>query len=151
MNNNTPNRSAEDLGIPGPYAQVKVIDGLKNERFAIRGNILAALAAQAGHVNPHRLSSAARISYQTARRYLINPGTDLKNEPKAIDLETFFDILIDGIGLSWVELAELPFGAIFALLVDETYIGKDLIISPSLVSQRTAELNQGQEEDHVGR
>ena len=136
MNKDTPtNPAAERLGVPGPVPQVRIVEGLEADRFAIRGDIILRLAKRAGRENPHQISAAAGTAYQTARRYLIAPGTDLEKEPKAIDLEKLFAILIKGAGLTWEDLAVLPFGAIFAVLTDETAIATELVIRPGLINK----------------
>lgn len=101
--------------IPGPYAQIYVSHQIGRTRLALRGDVLERIAEHFGRENPHQVSRKAGVSYKTARRYLADPAEITDEENKALDLETFADIIIDGVGLSWEELADLPFGMIFAI------------------------------------
>jgi hypothetical protein len=69
-----------------------------------------ALLAHSGLANTHQLSLRARISAQTAYKYIEN-----SEEVKAVDCATLLAILIDGLGLTPDQVLDLRVGDLFEI------------------------------------
>jgi len=68
------------------------------------------LLARSGLANTHQLSLRARISAQTAYKYINSP-----EEIKAVDCATLVAILMDGLALTSAQVLDLRIGDIFEI------------------------------------
>lgn len=97
-------------------------------RLVLRGDIIRQIAEDHGRANPHQISKASRLSYASARRYTIDPASDnpteLARRVDVLDLTTFAALILDGVGLTWDEFAELPIGTLFALIEPDAPAGE---------------------------
>ena len=78
-----------------------------NKKFVLKGR---EIFARSGLPNTHQLSLQARISAQTAYKYVDKP-----EDIQAVDCSILASILLDGVGLSVEEVLNMRVGDLFEL------------------------------------
>ena len=82
----------------------------KVKRLVLKGENLLELS---GEKNVHQLSLRARVSAQTAYKYIHSP-----NEIIALDMKIVVSLLMDGAGLTAKQVLEMKIGELFDLIED---------------------------------
>ncbi len=82
--------------------------------FRLKGKKLMDLSRERGNAkNPHQVAMRSGVSYPTIHRYIKQP-----EEVEAVLLRALWGFLVDGIGLSPEDVADMDFGDIFEPLPD---------------------------------
>jgi hypothetical protein len=81
--------------------------------FRLKGSTIGANAKRKGVENPHQVSMRSGVSYPTVHRYIETP-----EKVEAISLRALYGVLVDGIGMSPSEIAEMKLGDLFELVPD---------------------------------
>lgn len=81
--------------------------------FRLKGSQLRELARTKGVKNIHQVSMRSGVSYPTTYRYIENP-----DQVESVSLRALYGVLVDGLGLSHEEVANLRLGDILELIPD---------------------------------
>lgn len=81
----------------------------KKPALCLDGRYLLGLARHRGAENMNQISRRSGVSYPTVHRYLSEP-----QRVNAIDLDTFYQFLRRGLGLTRAEIMSLRLGDIFS-------------------------------------
>jgi hypothetical protein len=82
--------------------------------FRLKGSMILEAGKRKGIENIHQVSMRSGVSYPTAYRYIEKP-----EKVEAVSLRALYGVLVDGIGMSPEEIANMRLGDLFELVPDQ--------------------------------